>query len=283
MIMKKQTVVVLGSNGMAGSMIYRYLSRVNQLSGGSFYHLYDAATDYAAIRIPRDPHGIVKAVMKYEPDIIINCIGMLVKPCDENKAEALKVNALLPHLLSETPARVIHLSTDCVFSGLEGPYKEDHPHTETSNYGKTKSLGELDNDKDLTFRMSIIGPDKREEGTGLFQWFLRFAETEKTVDGWGNALWNGITTLELAKAIHYSIHGDKNSLTGVYHLVTNDFRSKYQLLKEINIAFNADINVNKVQGPKTVNKVLLNTRKDFGYKVSGFLTQLYDLQEFEKL
>jgi dTDP-4-dehydrorhamnose reductase len=137
-------------------------------------------------------------------DFVINCIGLLVKDSLENPAKAIIINGWFPRYLesrlSDKKTKLIHLSTDCVFDGKKGNYIESDIHTESNAYGRSKSIGEVNNNKDITFRMSIIGPEIKTNGTGLFHWIVSNHDTE--LQGWDNAWWNGITTLELSKCIH---------------------------------------------------------------------------------
>jgi dTDP-4-dehydrorhamnose reductase len=105
-----------------------------------------------------------------------------------------------------------------VFDGKKGEYLEEDIHTEMNAYGSSKSNGEINNSKDITFRMSIIGTEIKSNGTGLLNWVL--TNPNKELQGWDNAWWNGITTLQLAKSINLYINDPK--ISGVYHLVSND-------------------------------------------------------------
>jgi dTDP-4-dehydrorhamnose reductase len=263
-------VIVLGANGMAGHMISKYLSS----RGFNVTEVTREQTNFEnKDQIDRWFNNLKDA------DYVINCIGLLVSESTENPDKAITLNGWLPHylevLFSKQSTRLIHLSTDCVFDGKKGNYVEEDLHTETNFYGKSKSIGEINNDKDITFRMSIIGPEIKDSGTGLFHWFVNKAPD--TVDGWDNAMWNGITTLQLAKCI--ITHMLNPGQTGVVHLVSNTNRiSKYDLLKKINKIFSVGKTVNKVSGPKTVDKCLINTKK--ACNIPDYDTQLHELKQF---
>jgi dTDP-4-dehydrorhamnose reductase len=144
-------------------------------------------------------------------------------------------------------------------------------------YGSSKSLGEVNNSKDITFRMSIIGTEIKENGTGLLNWVLKNADKE--LPGWENAWWNGITTLQLAKCIDQYINSP--TISGIYHLVNNYQKiNKYELLKKINEIYSLNKNVIKTNGPKNVNKVLINTRTDFSFEIVDYDQQLIELRDF---
>ena len=110
-------------------------------------------------------------------DSVINCVGLLNQFAQEQPAQAVFVNAYFPHALAEMTAhldtQVIHMSTDCVFSGKQGGYREDSLRDGESFYDRSKALGELEDNKNLTFRCSIVGPDINPNGIGLLNWFMR--------------------------------------------------------------------------------------------------------------
>lgn len=211
-------------------------------------------------------------------DFVINCIGMLIKPSEERKDMAVLINAYLPHFLEKfyqnNKTKVIHLSTDCVFSGKNPPYRENSIQDGELFYDKSKALGEIINNKDLTFRMSIIGPDMQEGGLGLFNWFM--SQTGE-ISGYSKAIWNGITTIELAKAINSAI---EQNITGLYHLVPSENITKYDLLKLFKEVFNRkDIKIIKNE-EVVLDKTLINTRKDFNYKIPSYKRMILDMKEW---
>ncbi len=269
-------ILVIGSNGMAGHMISRYLK-----SRG--YQVETLAKNNADFSVNIENLNESKAffcgLQRY--DFIINCIGLLVKDSQETPSRAIYINSFFPHFLEETFAntntRIIHLSTDCVFDGITGNYIESDRHTETNFYGRSKSLGEINNNKDITFRTSIIGPELKSNGSGLLNWFI--TNTSDEVDGWENAWWNGMTTLQLAKCIDQYIQNP--IITGVYHLVNNSVNiNKYDLLCKINSIYNLGKTINKVNGPKPVNKILVDTKKLINFQIPDYNTQLKELKEF---
>ena len=271
-------ILILGSAGMAGHVITKYLNSTNK------YKIYTTARD-SLYTYPTYELDVYKNLPKLdtiiyniEPNIIINCIGLLVKTCKENIDKAIYLNSYLPHYLeaitNNTKIKVIHLSTDCVNLGTKGSYSENDIPDEVSNYGKTKAFGEIKNDKDLTLRLSIIGNELKKNGTGLFQWFMK---QEGKCSGYTRVLWNGITCLELAKQINKII--DTN-LTGLYHLAPDFKISKYELLKLIAEVFNKNIiiekNNNFVQDKTLVN----NRKKEYDPKIPSYKTQLKEMKEF---
>lgn len=272
-------ILVIGSNGMAGHMITRYLLKndydVDTLARANATFIKDIENQKEIIDFFEE--------IKNNYDFIINCIGLLVKDSNDRPDRAAIVNSWFPHMiensLKDSKTKLIHLSTDCVFDGKTGNYSENDTHTEMNFYGRSKSFGEVNNNKDITFRMSIIGTEIKKTGTGLLNWVLTSKEQE--LSGWENALWNGMTTLQLAKCIHQYIQNPK--LTGVYHLVNNNVSiNKYDLLCKINSIFDLKKTINKTQGPKTVNKILLDTRKEFDFNIPNYDIQLEELKNFIK-
>mgnify|MGYP001323144431 CR=1 FL=1 len=269
-------VLVLGAGGMAGHVIATYLSEqghiVNTVSASN--KLNGATTLLDATNTARLREYLENNTF----DIVINCIGILIQQSESRKDLAAYLNSYLPHFLErfyrDEPTRVIHLSTDCVFSGKHAPYREDSPYDGEIYYDRSKALGEIINDKDLTFRMSIIGPDMQQKGIGLFNWF--YAQTGK-INGYQKALWNGITTIELAKGINAAI---EQKLTGLYHLVPNTHISKYELLKLFVTVFDRNDITVEPETSTVSDKTLITTRTDFDYTVPSYEVMLTEMKQW---
>ena len=120
--------------------------------------------------------SLFEIIEEIKPDYIINCIGVLIKGSMEDPSNAILINAVLPHKLAQfskaVNAKFIHISTDCVFDGSKGNYIETDNKTTQDTYGLSKSLGEISDAKNLTLRTSIIGPELKNNGEGLFSWFI---------------------------------------------------------------------------------------------------------------
>lgn len=269
-------ILVLGASGMAGHVVSQYLREhghdVQTLSSKTPFdessHIVDATNKTA----------LVNFLEKNTFDVVINCVGVLVKASEERKDLASYLNGYLPHFLEyrykDTPTKIIHLSTDCVFSGHNAPYKEDSPFDGSTFYDRSKALGEIVNDKDLTFRMSIIGPDMQENGIGLFNWFM---SQTGDVSGFTKAMWNGITTIELAKGIDRAINQD---LTGLYHLVSDENISKFDLLGVFKEVFEkSDVQINP-SNQLSVDKTLINTRTDFDFNIPDYHTMIKEMKDW---
>jgi dTDP-4-dehydrorhamnose reductase len=271
-------LLVIGSNGMAGHVVTSYLKQQG-------HQVVTVARNNADYSINIENTEQVKTFfteLEKDFDFVINCIGLLVKDSIDRPDRAAIINSWFPHYVehvyNNTNTKVIHLSTDCVFDGKKGEYTETDVHTEMNAYGSSKSLGEINNSKDITFRMSIIGPEIKLTGTGLLNWVVTC--TDQELQGWENAWWNGITTLQLAKCIHQYISNPV--ITGIYHLVNNKNKiNKYDLLCKINTIYNLHKTIIKTQGPKAVNKILVDTRNEINFNISDYDTQLTDLKNYD--
>jgi dTDP-4-dehydrorhamnose reductase len=210
--------------------------------------------------------GIDALFEDVQPDVVINCVGLLVSESKLYPAKAAFLNSYLPHYISRK-CRTIHLSTDCVFSGKDGkaPYREPDHKSETSEYGRSKSSGEIQDGTSLTIRTSIIGPELKENGSGLFAWFMR---QDGEISGWSNAWWNGVTTLELAKFVCRTIDRDAFSsdpnpeLFGICHLHSLEKVSKFELLSVFKDRYERGVTIIPTELDQEIDKTLQSTRGD---------------------
>jgi dTDP-4-dehydrorhamnose reductase len=188
-----------------------------------------------------DPDSVVRAIATTRADVVVNGIG-IVKQVPEamDPLVSIGVNSLFPHRLADlcdaAGARLVHISTDCVFSGARGMYREDDPPDPADLYGRSKLLGEVVRPGHVTLRTSIIGRELRS-ANGLVEWFL--GNAGGTVSGYRRAIYSGLTTLELARVIRRVVeHGQ--SLEGLYHVSAEPI-SKYELLLLLRDAFGVSI------------------------------------------
>jgi dTDP-4-dehydrorhamnose reductase len=273
--MKK--VVVIGCKGMAGHVVKTYLESIGT------YDVWGIARGVKPENnlINLDVSNIKElddVLNKGVFDVVINCIGLLNKTAEDNPDLAVWLNSYFPHLLSilgnKYDFKLIHISTDCVFSGTEGGYTEDSFKNGNGFYAQSKALGEVINNKDLTFRTSIIGPEIKLNGIGLFHWFMNQNEV---TSGYKNVYWTGVTTLELAKAIKEAINSD---LKGLYHLVNNSKISKLEILTMFNEIFkNNNIKIIS-NNNKKVDKSLINSRVDFNFSVPGYYQMFTEMKKW---
>lgn len=269
-------ILVLGSIGMAGHLVTIYFKERG----------YDV-TAYSMQTFPYcknivgnafDTVNFKQMLLAEEYDAVINCIGILNQVAEDNQSLATYLNSYLPHLIADTlknrKTKLIHMSTDCVFAGNTGPYFEDSFKDGHTFYDRSKALGEVNDTKNLTFRNSIIGPDINENGIGLFNWFMK---QKGTINGFSGAIWTGVTTLTLAKAMEQAI---LENLCGVYNLVNNKSISKYELLLLFNKHFrNNELIINKNDG-MDLDKSLRRKRNDFSFTVPSYEQMINDMRDW---
>jgi dTDP-4-dehydrorhamnose reductase len=274
--MKK--VLIMGAAGMAGHMIYYYLRSLNK------YKIYTACfrnkvAEDSVILDVYNTDGIKAALRQFDPDCVINCVGVLVNGAKRSPENAVYINAYFPHLLArlineeKQSGILIHISTDCVFSGAKGSYADNDTKDALDIYGMTKNLGEIIDSKNLTIRTSIIGPELKESGEGLMHWV--FSQRGKNgINGYEKSIWGGITTLELAKAVYNFI---EHHVTGLYQLSNGERISKYALIKIIIEQFKLGIPLQKVDGTATDKSILPSIRKDFSFNVPSYSSMIEEL------
>ena len=173
----------------------------------------------------------------------MNCLGVVKqRPEAELALPSISINSLLPHritrVLESFGGRLIHISTDCVFSGRRGNYTEEDEPDPVDLYGRSKALGEVIADNAVTIRTSMIGRELRNHH-GLLDWFL--AQRTMNVRGFRHAMWSGVTTLHLAEIIDRIIHDHRN-LTGL-HQVSSGRTSKFDLLRLLGEAYGRDVEI----------------------------------------
>ena len=283
-------IIVLGSTGLIGNTITKFF--LNQSKYETFGILRDLEKisffdnryhkNFIHIDNILDFEKFEKILIKLKPKLIINCLGITNKFLKNNfksVEESIKINALFPHRLheicSKIDARLIHLSTDCVFSGRKGFYKEDDIPDPLDIYGRSKLLGELNYSNSLTIRKSVIGHEFLSRN-GLLEWFLNKKET---VEGYKNAIFSGLTVLELAKIIDKYIIPNKR-LSGIIHVAGNPI-SKYELLYLISNEYQKKINIipnESLKIDRTLNSNLFNDIT--GYQMKDWKELISSMREF---
>lgn len=233
-------ILILGGDGMLGHRLLaswrdRHDVRVTlrqDLSAYREYGLFDAHNAYTGVDA-RSLDRLAGVVADARPDAVVNAIGIVKQREDANAAiPSIEINALLPHRLAElcraAGARLVHISTDCVFSGRKGGYTEDDAPDAEDLYGRTKLLGEVAEANAITLRTSMIGTQIVRK-TGLVEWFL--AQRDR-IRGYRRAIFSGFTTAELARIIELVLMR-LPAASGVYH-VSGDAISKHDLLALLN-------------------------------------------------
>jgi dTDP-4-dehydrorhamnose reductase len=274
-------VVILGSTGMVGHMVYQYLESLNKYDLLGVSRMEAQGIKNKLFDVEENLKEFLTFLCMYKPDVVINCIGLLVQSSQKNPSKAIFLNSLLPHLLKDIcttiNSKLIHISTDCLFDGRNGPYTENDLPTERNWYGRSKALGEVMGGRILTLRTSIIGPELKSNGSGLFEWFMG---QKGEIEGYTKVYWNGITTLELAKQIDKLLN---NNLENIYNLTSSFSISKYDLLVLIKrIWFRNDVNI-IVNSNIESNKTLLNNRiEEYDPQIPSYEVQLEELKNFNR-
>jgi dTDP-4-dehydrorhamnose reductase len=276
-------VLVLGATGLIGHKVFNFLSTLNK------YELYNISfrkklNDKTIICDARNNKKFINTIKLISPDIIINCIGILINGANLNPENAIYLNAYMPHMLmnlsDEINSKLIHISTDCVFSGeKKTPYNEFDFKDGKDTYAKTKGLGEIINDRHLTLRTSVIGPELKTNGEELFHWFIN---QNKEINGFTKAIWSGVTTLVLARAVDWAIN---NKINGLYHITNNKAIDKYSLLLLIKKYTRKDIIINPFEG-KIINKSFIDTRKLIDFEIPSYdqmVKEMIDNIKFNKI
>jgi dTDP-4-dehydrorhamnose reductase len=267
MIVKKDTkVLVLGATGMLGNAVLRLL-----LSSPG-YQVFGSVRSPVALRLfPRALHSsiivgvdvensdsLTRIFARVHPDVVINCVGLVKQlAASDDPLAAIAINALLPHRLAQlcevVGARLVHMGTDCVFSGTKGQYTEADPADATDLYGRSKFLGEVDYPRAITLRTSIIGHEL-ESAHGLIGWFLA---QKGSVKGYRRAIFSGLPTVEMARVIrdHVIPHPE---LRGVYH-VSVDPIEKFDLLTLVAKTYGKSIQI-IADDQLVINRSLDSTR-----------------------
>lgn len=242
-------VLILGGDGMLGHQLLLRLGRSHdarvtlrrEAVAYSKWPMFDAHSAYFGIDV-REAGRLAQAIADFRPQAVVNAVGIVKQRPEAQEAIAsIELNALLPHrlalLCADAGARLVHMSTDCVFSGDRGGYTEDDACDARDLYGLSKRLGEVTGKDCLTLRTSIIGPELARKG-GLLEWFLA---QRGVVNGYTGAIYSGFTTLEMAR-ITERILVSHPGLAGLYHVASMPI-SKYDLLCAIRDALGLETQI----------------------------------------
>lgn len=286
---KPKRIVVLGANGMLGNAILRLLAMKLE------YKVHGTVRNWSSVRelqemaplasfVPgvdvESLDSLTRMFATVQPDIVINCIG-IVKQLDEvnDPLIALPINALLPHRLARLAqvagARLVHMSTDCVFSGRKGNYVEGDLPDACDLYGRSKLLGEVDYPNAITLRTSIIG----HELTGnrsLVDWFL--SQTGE-VDGYKNAIFSGLPTVEIARIIQDHVIPNSD-LHGLYHVSAEPI-NKFDLLSLVSKEYGKEIAI-RPKSDFVIDRSLNSDRfrSATGFKPEPWTMLIHRMHEF---
>jgi dTDP-4-dehydrorhamnose reductase len=272
-ILKSNSILVLGATGLIGSTLFKYLS-LNEA-----FQVFGSIRDLSSKRYfsPKIAKSLIllnqisefdkylAIFKKIRPDIVINCIG-ITKHVEGGRDPliTIPINAYFPHYLNsicqDQGCRLIHISSDCVFSGEVGGYSESDIPDAMDFYGKSKAMGEISKGRAITLRTSTIGHELNGS-LGLLDWFL---SQQISCQGFKNAFFSGVTTIELAKIIEsYVIPNAK--LEGLYHVGANKI-SKFDLLTQIAREYRKKIEII----PNNVFKIDRSLNSDRFYGATGY-------------
>ena len=278
-------ILILGGDGMLGHQLLNYFKekfevkvtlrkKINEYSQHKIF-TYDNSFGDVDVR---DFEKLASVIGYFKPNILINAVGIVKQRKDSKEIiPSLEINALLPHKLSlecgKYNTRVIHISTDCVFSGKTGMYDEQSFADADDIYGRTKYLGELSLNNCLTLRTSIIGRELSRHKS-LLDWFLA---QSGSIKGYRNAIFSGFTTIELARIIEMMILKYPEA-SGTYN-VSSEPINKYNLLKMISEVLNHNIEI-VADEEFFCNRSLSSElfRKSFNYTPPSWLSMISELE-----
>lgn len=290
---KNSKVLILGAQGMLGSTLFHVLNQKNYNVIGTVRKSSDSKsvfsknilTGYAVSGQLDDIKKFENLIQTEKPDFVINCIG-IIKQLEESKDKSLsiQINSLWPHTLSalckKSGTHLIHFSTDCVFSGNKGNYKENDPADARDVYGLTKYLGEVDDLNAVTLRTSIVGHELTTNRS-LFDWFL---SQGKSCAGYTRAMYSGLTTQEIANFLDAVLFPaiKRGQIYGLYHLSSEPI-SKFDLLKLVARVYEKQIEI-KADEDFVMDRTLDSTliQKKLGYMAPSWEKQIQDLFVYYK-
>ena len=271
---------ICGCNGMAGHTISLYLQEQGHEVYG--FDLQESKLIKSFAGNAFDTETIARVIKEGKYDTVINCIGVLNQFAENNHALAAFLNSYFPHFLAKTTegtdTQVIHMTTDCVFSGKKGRYTEHDLRDGETFYDRSKALGELDDEKNLSLRNSIVGADINPKGIGLLNWFMNNTTGEHpVVNGYTKAMWTGQCTYQLAKTMEAAA---KERAHGLVNAVPDTDISKYELLKLFNKYLRGGrVQIKPVEGVNA-DKSLKRTNWDFNYRIPDYEQMVAEMAEW---
>ena len=247
---QNKTVLVRGATGMLGNAMVRVLAEDAALSvvaaarspGASGRFAPGVRARFVGGLDAESPDRLAALIAETGPDVVVNCVGLIKQlAAGRDVLAAVPINSLLPHRLATlctlVGARLIHISTDCVFSGDKGDYSESDRPDATDVYGLSKYLGEVTGPNAITLRTSIIGHEL-DSHNGLLEWFL---SQSGSVKGFAKAIFSGLPTVELARIVHDHVL-PRPDMSGLYHVSAEPI-SKLELLRLVADVYGKDIEI----------------------------------------
>jgi len=268
-------VLVLGASGLIGHQAYMRLNAQHDFRVFSMAHQRRLHSE-CILCDARNEQVFERHVRRIAPDVIVNCMGVLIAEANRNPEHAIFLNAYMPHRLKriadDLHAKLIHISTDCVFSGKKGSYIESDIRDADDIYGRAKGLGEVTAAPHATLRTSVVGPELKD-GEELFHWFM--AQTGKIM-GFTRSVWSGVTTIALAEAVEWAIRQD---VEGLYHITNGKPINKYDLLMLFKKHTHKDIQIEAVAG-RVTDKSFIDTRQELAYDMPDYDEMVRDMVNF---
>ncbi len=277
-------VLILGGDGMLGHQLLTSLQPKHEVrvtlrqdaDAYGRYALFTRANSYAGVDV-RSLARLVEVTAEFRPEVVINAVGIVKQRKDAKESiPSLEINSLLPHRLAllckGIDARLIHLSTDCVFSGKKGNYQESDPSDAEDLYGKSKYLGEVHADNCLTLRTSIIGRELSRRSS-LLEWFLA---QHGEIRGFTKAIYTGFTTIEMSRIIDMLI--SRPAASGLYQVAADPI-NKYELLLLFRDKLKRDIIINADDSFVCDRSLDASRfRADFGYTPPSWPAMINELR-----
>ena len=282
-------VLILGATGMLGSTIFNYFTLKSGFDVWGTYRgekpangfIRGARAKIIPFQCGHPEYDVHRFLEEVRPAVIINCIGIIKQRAEaEDVLSAVPINTLLPHQLQTSAeklgAKLVHISTDCVFSGTRGYYLEQDTPDAFDVYGLSKYLGEVKSKNSLTLRTSIIGHELGSK-MSLLEWFL---SQKKQIYGYTDAYFSGLPTSEVAKVI-LDILTKNIHLSGLYHLSANRI-SKYDLLSIINKVYGKNLDIipcDRVKLDRSLQSHKL--AEHTSYKTKPWYQLIFEMKEFK--
>lgn len=280
-------ILVLGGSGMLGHKLWQvlaprfdtYVTFREDFNSYAEYGIFDPARSRCKLSVS-DVGNFEDCIEGLKPDVVINCIGV-VKQSEEANDPIIsrEVNSTFPHQIAEfcqaVESRLIHISTDCVFSGNKGNYVEDDLADAEDIYGRTKLYGEVSGKDCLTIRTSMVGRELHS-ANGLIEWFLN--QQGKRVPGYTRAIFSGLTTIALAKLLARVIQ-DHRDLTGIRHVASEPI-SKHDLLILVKEVYGLEIDVyadSEIEIDRSLNAARFNS--ETGYTVPTWQEMIEEMHQ----
>jgi dTDP-4-dehydrorhamnose reductase len=286
--MSDKKIIILGASGMLGNAMLRLLSMstnhnvLGTVRSSKAKNLLpiDLQNNLVSAIDVLDIKSIDSLVKKIKPQILINCVGVIKQSTEvSNHIATITINSLLPHKLAmlakKYKFRLVHISTDCVFSGNKGNYIESDFPDAQDLYGRSKLLGEIDDNKNITLRTSMIGHEL-DSSRSLINWFLN---QNDQIKGYRNAIFSGLPAVEIASVIRDFVIPN-NRLSGLYHLASDPI-NKYELLKLVSERYKKSIEIipdNTIIIDRSLNGSLFN--KKTGFKTKPWPKLILDMHNF---